>query len=72
MLNINREDENANENENNKKIKSYGYYLDFWKRNKVNDLGELILEDGTVLGHKDYRLVYKQKPVFLNMLKYNT
>jgi hypothetical protein len=33
--------------------KSYGFYLDFWKKNKVAENGELQLEDGRTLGHKD-------------------
>lgn len=63
---------NENKNMNNVKVKSYGFYLDFWKKNKVTEMGELQLEDGRTIGHKDFKLVYKQKPVFLNMLKFNT
>jgi len=42
-------------NENTRK--SYGFYNDFWKKNKVQNNGELLLEDGSVLGHKDYKLI---------------
>jgi len=31
--------------------------MDFWKKNRVMDNGELLLENGHTLGHKQFRLV---------------
>lgn len=28
---------------------------------EINEAGELVLNDGTIIGHRDYRLIYKQK-----------